>query len=185
MTDIPPPIRTLGSREALRTPWLTVREDEIEFADGTRGTYSVVEKPDFVVVLPYEDAGFWLVQEYRHAVGERVWEFAQGGWPAGRDGSQAELAAAELREETGLRAQRLTHLGRLLAAVGHSGQSYDVYLATGLTQGETDREPGEADMICEWRPVADVRAMLAAGEFRDAHSVAALALFDHRDGSRV
>ena len=178
MTDLPPPIRTLASHVAYRSPYMTVREDDVEYLDGSRGTYSVMVKPDFALVLPYVDDGFWLVQEYRHPVGRRMWNFCQGAWPAGHEGSTLELAAAELREETGLRADRLDRLGRLYTAVGFSDQSYDVFLATGLTPGETDREPGEADMTCEWRSVADVRAMIAAAEFTDAHSVAGLALFD-------
>jgi 8-oxo-dGTP pyrophosphatase MutT (NUDIX family) len=170
-------IRRLASREVYRTPWMSVREDEVEFPSGLRGTYSVVDKSDFVVVLPFADDGFWLVQQYRYPVGSREWEFPQGGWPAGHSGSSEELAAAELREETGFTAASFTHLGRLHAGYGFSSQGFDVYLATGLTAGAAEREETEADMICEWRSSAHIRAMIAAGEFADAHSVAALTLY--------
>jgi 8-oxo-dGDP phosphatase len=171
-------IRQLGSREIFANRWLRLREDEIEYADGTPGTYTVVEKSDFVTVLPFEDDGFWLVQQYRYAVGSRQWEFPQGGWPQGRDGTTAELAAAELAEETGLTARRWRRLGRLFAAYGYSTQSFDVFLATDLTPGEPRREHSEQDMVHRWFAVADVRAMGRAGEFADSHSVAALALYD-------
>jgi 8-oxo-dGDP phosphatase len=171
-------IRQLGSREIFANRWLRLREDEIEYADGTPGTYTVVEKSDFVTVLPFEDDGFWLVQQYRYAVGSRQWEFPQGGWPQGRDGTTAELAAAELAEETGLTARRWRRLGRLFAAYGYSTQSFDVFLATDLTPGEPRREHSEQDMVHRWFAVADVRAMVRAGEFADSHSVAALALYD-------
>jgi 8-oxo-dGDP phosphatase len=171
-------IRQLGSREIFANRWLRLREDEIEYADGTPGTYTVVEKSDFVTVLPLEDDGFWLVQQYRYAVGSRQWEFPQGGWPQGRDGTTAELAAAELAEETGLTARRWRRLGRLFAAYGYSTQSFDVFLATDLTSGEPRREHSEQDMVHRWFAVADVRAMVRAGEFADSHSVAALALYD-------
>ena len=172
-------VRQLSTREIYRNPWLRLREDEVEFADGSRGRYAVVDKADFVVVLAREDDGFWLVQQYRYPVGSRQWEFPQGGWPSGRSGTPAELAAAELREETGLRAEHLRHLGRLFAGYGFCSQGYDVYLATGLTHGEPERESTEADMVHEWRSSADLRDMLRRGEFADAHSIAALALFDH------
>ena len=175
-------IRRLGGREVYRSPWMSVREDDVEFPSGLRGTYSVVDKQDFVLVLPFADDGFWLVQQYRYPVGRREWEFPQGGWPDGRSGTVAELAAAELREETGFTAGSWTHLGRLFAAYGFCSQSYDVYLATDLSAGEADREETEADMVHEWRSVADVRAMIGRGEFADAHSVAALTLFDARRG---
>jgi 8-oxo-dGTP pyrophosphatase MutT (NUDIX family) len=177
-------IRRLGGREVYRSPWMSVREDEVEFPDGTHGTFSVVDKPDFVVVLPYERDGFWLVQEFRYPVAGRAWGFPQGGWPPGRGGTAAQLAAAELREETGLRAAEFTHLGRLHAAPGYCSQSYDVFLATGLIPGPAAREPTEADMVEAWRPESGVREMIARGELVDAHSVAALALLDlHRAGN--
>jgi 8-oxo-dGTP pyrophosphatase MutT (NUDIX family) len=173
-------IKQLGSREVYRSQWMTVREDEVEFPSGARGTYSVVDKRDFVLVVPYTGDGFWLVEQYRYPVGSREWEFPQGGWPAGASGTQEELAVAELREETGLLADSLIHLGHLHTAYGYCSQGYDVYLATGLTAGAVEREVTEQDMIHEWRSEADVRAMIGNGELRDAHSLAALALFDLR-----
>jgi 8-oxo-dGTP pyrophosphatase MutT (NUDIX family) len=174
-------IRQLSTREVYRSPWMSVREDEVAFPSGARGTYSVIDKPDFVVVLPYADDGFWLVQQYRYPVGRREWEFPQGGWPAGHSGSAVELAATELREETGFTAGSLAHLGRLYAAYGFSSQGYDVFLATGLTAGEVQREETEQDMVHEWRSIDYVRAMIRRAEFADAHSIAALALYDlHR-----
>jgi 8-oxo-dGTP pyrophosphatase MutT (NUDIX family) len=171
-------IRQLGSREVYRSPWMAVREDDVEFPSGLTGTYSVVDKQDFVVVLPFADDGFWLVEQYRYPVGSREWEFPQGGWSAGRAGSARELAAAELREETGFGAESFTHLGRLYAAYGYSSQSYDVFLATGLTAGPAEREDTEQDMIQQWRSRDEIRAMIRRGQFADAHSVAALTLFE-------
>jgi 8-oxo-dGTP pyrophosphatase MutT (NUDIX family) len=171
-------IRQLATREVYRSPWLTLREDDVEFPSGARGTYAVIDKRDFVVVLPFADDGFWLVEQFRYPVGRREWEFPQGGWPDGHDGTQEELAAAELREETGLVADSLTHLGRLYAAYGFCSQGYDVFLATGLTEGDAAREATEQDMIHEWRPLPEIRAMMRRGELADAHSVAALALYD-------
>jgi 8-oxo-dGTP pyrophosphatase MutT (NUDIX family) len=184
MTDDTPgtagDIRQRATREVYRNPWLRLREDEIEYADGSTGSYAIVEKPDFVTVLPLADEGFWLVQQYRYAVGSREWEFPQGGWSAGHSGTQQELAAAELAEETGLRAERFTHLGRLFASYGYSSQAFDVFLATGLTEGEHRREATEQDMVHRWFPADEVRAMIRAGSFADSHSVAALALFELR-----
>jgi 8-oxo-dGTP pyrophosphatase MutT (NUDIX family) len=171
-------IRQLRSREIYRNQWLSLREDEVEFPNGSTGPYTVVDKADFVLVLPYADGGFWLVQQFRYPVGSREWEFPQGGWPAGGSGTQVELAAAELAEETGLRAAQMTHLGRLFAAYGYSAQSYDVFLATDLVAGAPRREHSESDMIHRWFPEVEVRDMIRRGQLRDAHTVAALALYD-------
>lgn len=173
-------IRQVATREVYRNPWLRVREDDIEFADGSSGSYAVVEKQDFVTVLPWTGTGFWLVQQYRYPVQARAWEFPQGGWPQGRTGTPEQLAVAELAEETGLRAGTLRHLGRLYAGYGYSTQSFDVYLATDLTEGEPSREVTEQDMEHRWFSEADLRAMTRSGEFPDSHSVASLTLFDGR-----
>ena len=79
MTDsAEPPVRRVSSRIAYRNPWLTVREDGIEYPDGTTSIYGIVEKPDFALVLPRGDGGFWLVNQFRYPVGRRMWEFPQG-----------------------------------------------------------------------------------------------------------
>jgi 8-oxo-dGTP pyrophosphatase MutT (NUDIX family) len=173
-------IRAVGSREVYANRWLRLREDVVRYRDGSDGVFSVVEKNDFAVVLPWADGGFWLVEQYRYAVGRREWEFPQGGWPPGRDGSAEELAASELVEETGLRASRFEHLGRLNSAPGYAANAFDVFLATGLTEGAPRREATEADMVHGWFAEAAVHAMIRQGEFRDSNSVAALTLLQLR-----
>ena len=173
-------IRRLGSREVYRNPWLRLREDEVQFADGSTGAYSVVDKQDFVLVVPFTGDGFWLVEQYRYPVGARAWEFPQGGWPDGHGGTPEELAAAELAEEAGLRAGSMQHLGRLYAAYGYCSQSFDVYLATDLSEGPPRREHTEQDMVHRWFAAEELQAMVRDGRFPDSHSVAALTLFHSR-----
>lgn len=177
-----PAIERVSSREVYANAWLRVREDEVRYADGSLGIYSVVDKPSFVVVLPFEDDGFWLVQQFRYPVGSRQWEFPQGAWPPGgtETGSPEELAVAELAEETGFRAGQLTHLGCGYASYGFSSQPFDVFLATDLTPGAPNREATESDMVHEWCSRRDLDAMIRRSEFTDAQSLAALALFDRR-----
>jgi len=169
-------VRTTSSREAYRNPWTRVREDVIEYDDGSTAVYGVVERPDFALVLPYERDGFWLVEQFRHPLGRRAWEFPQGGWGAGKSGTAEELARAELAEETGLRATHLRHLGRLDIAPGLMTQAFDVWLATGLTAGPTDREASEADMQHAFVTEAGLRAMVRDGRFTDSPSLAAYSL---------
>lgn len=176
-----PPIRQIGSREVYANDWLRLREDRVSYPNGSVGVYSVVDKPDFALVLPFADDGFWLVRQYRYAIGHREWEFPQGGWPHGVTGSPEKLAASELAEETGLRAGSLQRLGHLFVAYGFTSQRYHVFLATDLQAGEPDREATEADMISAWRSRGEIDRMIAEGAFADSHSLAALALFDRRE----
>ena len=176
-----PPVRRIGSRVVYRNNWMSVREDDIEFADGSRSIYGVVDKPDYALVIPVEDGDatgprFHLVEQYRYAIERRSLEFPMGGWPAGKSGTAEELARAELREETGLSAADWVHLGHLVQSTGHSSQGFDVYLATGLTAGAHEREATESDM--EHRVVGEDEfcRLIADGAITDSPTVAAYGL---------
>ena len=170
-------MKQLSSKVVYTNPWMTVREDEIELLDGSTSIYGVVEKADFVVVLPRGDGGFWMVEQFRYAIGRRAWEFPQGSWGAGSGGDSIALAHAELREETGLRADSMGHLGRLHQAHGHSNQEFDVYLAQRLIEGEPKREASEQDMVHRFVRDGEIEAMIRTGRLTDSTSLAALALY--------
>src|ERR1700753_144415 len=115
-------VRKLASAVVYEDRWMRLRRDEIERRDGSRGTYAYVEKDDFALVIPAENDGFHLVEEYRYPIGRRTWSLPQGGFPPGQAGHPTELARLELVQETGLRARRLTKLGFLNCAHGMSSQ---------------------------------------------------------------
>ncbi|EFH12880.1 NUDIX domain-containing protein [Pseudoroseomonas cervicalis] len=167
---------TLSSRVAYENRWLRVREDRIRRADGSDGLYGVVERSDFVVLLPWQDGCLTLVEQYRYPVRARQWELPMGTWEQAPGTDPAVLAAAELREETGLTAARLEPIGTILQGPGYCSQRGHVFLATGLTQGPTSREASEQDMLCRALPLAEVEAMARDGVLQDACSLAALAL---------
>jgi 8-oxo-dGDP phosphatase len=171
-----PEIRTLASSVIYSDNWTRLRLDDIERADGNRGTYAVLERDDFALIVPAENGGFYLVEEYRYPIGRRAWSFPQGSFPAGEDGTPEELARAELAQETGLRAARLTRLGRLSANHGHSNQYGQHWLATGLTQGEPDLEPEELGLLHAWVSREEFEAMTRDGRIVDDTTLAAYAL---------
>lgn len=174
-------IRQLSTRDIYANPWLRLREDQVRFADGSVGTYAVVQRQDFVAVVAVENGGLWLVQQFRYPLGRRLWELPQGAWSHGRSGTALELAQAELLEETGLTAEGWQHLGRIAANPALSPQHYDVFVATDLTPGDPQREASESDMVHAWFPEDEVRAMIVRGDIMDSHSIAAFAVYDlHR-----
>lgn len=172
-------MQTLSTRQVYANPWMTVREDEVRRPDGSRGVFGVVDKPAYALVVPLR-AGrdgdeLHLVEQFRYPLGLRRWEFPQGTAPEGPlDG--AELAARELREETGLVAGAMTHLGLLDVAPGMCSQRGGAYLATDLREGPAEREHEEQDMRAAWVPRTEFEAMARRGEVTDAQSLAAYAL---------
>jgi 8-oxo-dGTP pyrophosphatase MutT (NUDIX family) len=172
-----PFIERLASREIYRNPWLIFREDDIRRPDGSPGVYAVVDKPTYALVMPYDGRRFRLVEQFRYPVGARRWEFPQGTAPDLADAEPAELAARELREETGLSATSFEALGLLDVAPGMTSQRGWVFLATGITEGETDREHEEQDMRSAWFSREDIEEMMRSGAIVDSQSLAAYGLF--------
>ena len=173
-------IQRLASREVYRNSWLTLREDDIQRPDGSGGIYAVVDKPNYALVIARstdrDGERFHLVEQYRYPLGMRRWEFPQGTVQDIADPEPFELAARELREETGLRADSMTIIGQLDVAPGMSSQRGLVFHATGITEGEHAREHEEQDMRSAWFARAEVEAMMRAGDITDAQSIAAYAL---------
>ena len=170
------PIRQVSSREVYRNNWMTVREDGIRRPDGSPGIYGVVDKPDYALVIPLDGDRFHLVEQFRYPLGLRRWEFPQGTAPGLAEVEPLELAARELREETGLVAGELEELGLLDVAPGLASQRGRVFLATDLTEGPHEREHEEQDMRTAWFPRAEFEQLIARGEITDAQTVAAYAL---------
>jgi ADP-ribose pyrophosphatase len=156
--------------------WMRVREDAITRADGTAGLYGVVEKPDFVVIAAIEAELIHLVEQFRYPAGARFWELPQGAWEQEPGADPSEVARGELREETGLNAERMTCAGRLFQAYGYATQEYRVFLATGLSAGPAAPEPEEQDLIARAFPLIEMEAMIRDGAIRDATTVAAFGL---------
>jgi 8-oxo-dGTP pyrophosphatase MutT (NUDIX family) len=165
-------IRTLSTRVVYENPWVRVREDAIERADGSPGVYAVVDKNEGALVVPWDGERVTLVGQVKYPVGGFFWEFPQGAIDH-ENAAPQDTARAELVEETGLTAGRLEHLGRLFYSYGLSSQGFDLWLATDLVQGEA--RPESTEVGIETRAVTrdEFDAMVRSGEIADAASLAA------------
>ncbi len=169
-------ITTLSSREVYRNHWMRVREDEILRSNGEKGIYGVVEKHDAAIILPIDDGRVWLVEQFRYTVQERALELPQGGWEMEID-SPEELARGELKEELGLDAAHMTHLGTLWIAYGFTRQKLHVFLATGLSPVLAKRDAEEHDLVAHSVPIAEFEQMMVDGAIRDECTLAAWGLY--------
>jgi ADP-ribose pyrophosphatase len=173
-------IKTISSREVYRNAWTSVREDVIERANGQRGIYGVIDKDPACIVIALdraEDGDFvYLIEQFRYTVGERHLEFPQGGWEVAEVVPE-ELARGELKEETGLTAERMTHLSTLQIAYGVMNQKQHVFLAEGLTMGEAMPDAEESDLVVRRVSVGEFEEMVMDGTIVDNCSVAAWGLY--------
>lgn len=186
MTDPAPPVPDMwpeSSSTVYQNPWMRVREDSFRRRDGRSGTYGVVDKQDFSIVIAEQDGQLHLVEQFRYPIGRRSWEFPMGGWPPGKSGSMLELAQAELQEETGLTARSWRLLGNLHEAPGFCSQGFCMYYATDLRAGAHDREESEIDMVHGAFSRQQLRTMIVDGTIVDGTTVAAFGLLLMLEGA--
>jgi 8-oxo-dGTP pyrophosphatase MutT (NUDIX family) len=167
-------IECIASREAYANRWMRVREDQVRRADGSEGLFGIVEKDDFAVVVAVQDGQVAMVEQLRYSVGRRFWEFPQGTVQGASDPLMQ--ARSELREETGLVAETVTHVGKLYLAYGFCTQAYDVFFATGLTQGERQLDSEEQGLVSSFIPIGELERRIADGVIVDATTVASFSL---------
>ena len=163
----------VSSRDVHVGKILALRVDEVRMPGGGTARREVVEHLPAVAVVALDDDGrVVLIRQYRHPVGERLWEL-----PAGlvdHDGEDP-LAAAkrELVEEVGLEAADWSVLVDVAASPGFTDEAVRVYLATGLSE-VTRVEMGEeeADIVMRRFPLAEAVRMALGGEIVNASAVA-------------
>jgi 8-oxo-dGTP pyrophosphatase MutT (NUDIX family) len=165
--------KQLDSRTVYENPWMEVREDDVVNPGGGRNHYGYVHfKNRAIAILPLDDDGnTWLVGQQRYTLGAYSWELPMGGAPL--DESPLDAAKRELREETGLTAERWSEVMRLHTSNSITDEVGIVYIAEGLTQGEPEFEETE-DLEIRTLPLADAVQLVNDGEITDAISVAAI-----------
>lgn len=161
-----------------RGPVFAVEVMRFTDADGRAVQRDVVRHPGAVLVLPLiDDETFLMIQNYRIAPDETLWEFPAGKLESEEDPRDA--GARELEEETGYSADRITELGRFYTSPGFADELMHVYLATGLTEVGQRLDPGE-QITTHRVPVDEAFDMATSGELRDGKSIAALLLYRDR-----
>lgn len=177
-------IETLDSTVVYENNWMKVREDKIRRSSGAEGIYGVVDKPDFVAIIPVQDGHIHLVEQYRYPVEGRYWEIPQGSWESNPDADPAKVAAGELREETGLQANSFQYIGHLFQAYGYSNQGFHVYLATDLEVGSQKLDAEEEGLITKSFSLDEFETMISSGVIKDATTISAYGLVNLKSLAR-
>ena len=156
--------KTLESELIYEGKILNLRRDIVTVITGTSTREIVEHNGGAVIGALTDDGNLIMVKQFRKAAERTLLEV-----PAGkRDGNEAPLDVAirELKEETGYTAQEMIHLTSMYPTPGYSEEVLDIFLARGLTPGETDFDENEALDICEY-PLAELINMVMSGEIED------------------
>lgn len=164
----------IASQTIFKGRVFNVRQDQLRLHNDRQVILDIVEHAGAVTMLPVDDEGMiWFIRQYRHAAGQEILEL-----PAGmveQDEPLVEAAGRELREEIGMRADELIHLGDFFLAPGYSTEYLHVYLARRLQPAPL--QPDEDEWIhIEKISINEAYQLAESGALVDAKTIAALML---------
>ena len=165
------PAAQLGSRELYSGKIISLHRDTVQFPNGTTAEFDIARHPGASAIVPFlndplgDEPQILLIRQYRYASGGYIYEI-----PAGRlDGDESPLTCAirELKEETGCTAEHMEPLTTLLTTPGFTDELIHLFMATGLTHGEPNREADEFVDVVIVR-LSEALEMIERGEIPDA-----------------
>lgn len=160
-------------RDIYRGRIVHLTTEDVELPNGHRIELEIVRHPGAAAVAALDDDGHvTLLRQYRHAVGDYLWEV-----PAGKlDGGEAPRACAEreLLEEAGLAAERFEAVGSMVTCPGFCDEVIHLFIATRLRRGTQALGADEVIDAVRSVPLGEAMAMIGRGEIRDAKTIAAL-----------
>ena len=151
--------------------------DVVRYPDGSTGELEMIRHPGASAVVPFlsdpsgDDPQVLLIKQYRYAANGYLYEVPAGRLDSGED--PRSCAERELKEETGCTAAQIDYLTTILTTPGFTDEKIHLFMATGLTAGETKHE---ADEFLELQPMLLSKALelIEAGEIRDGKTVVSL-----------
>ena len=159
---------------------IKLRVDDVRMPGGGTAKREIVGHGGAVAVAALDSvdpdtANVLLIEQYRHAVGRRLWEMPAGLLDVPDEPAQP-AAARELLEETGFRADNWSVLLDVATSPGFSEETVRIYLATGLSYvGRPDGEDNEeAELRVVWVPLRVAAQAALAGSIVNVMAVAAV-----------
>lgn len=149
-----------------------VEKLQVRLPDQRQRDYDLIDHNDSVTIVPIDENGFiWFVTQFRIGSENILLEL-----PAGviDDGEEPEACARrEIREETGMSAGKLAHLGSVYLAPGYCSELNHIFLATDIQSSPLDSDEDEfLNIEKHHRDV--IKALIRSGKLNDGKSVAAL-----------
>lgn len=154
---------------------INVRKDEIVLDDGRAVMREVIEHPGSAAIIPFiSENEIILIQQYRHAVKETIYEIPAGTLDQGETFDVC--ARRELEEETGYRAGTLEPLIVLYPSPGILSETMHLFKATNLIKTQTNYQMDESIKGIVHVKLSDAVVMVKKGEIKDAKTVCSILL---------
>jgi ADP-ribose pyrophosphatase len=167
----------VGGRRAYTGRVISLDVDTVRFPDGSTGELEMIRHPGASAIVPFvsdpegDDPQLLLIRQYRYAADGFLYEVPAGRLEPGED--PLDCARRELQEETGCRAERVEPLFTMYTTPGFTDEKIHLFMAVGLTMGETERDVDEF-MTVETVSLSRALEMVRRGEIQDAKTALAL-----------
>ena len=167
------PWEIISTETCMDTPWVSVELHQVKNPAGKPGIYGVTRFKNLAIgILPIDEEGnTYLVGQFRFPMNDYTWEIPEGGGPYDLD--PLESAKRELKEETGLVASDWVLIQRMQLSNSATNEEAYIFLARGLTQGESEPEENERLHVLRV-PFEEVYARVKSAEITDSLTVAAV-----------
>lgn len=173
MSEQKNPWTTISEKTVYDNNWIEVVHKDVLNPNGNPGIYGQVNFKNIAIgIIPVdENLNTWLVGQYRFPLEEYSWEIPEGGCPVG----ESHLAAAqrELKEETGLKAEKYTLISKLHTSNSVCNEVAFLFLAEDLIQEDAEPEDTE-QLIVKKIPLKEAIEMVMRDEITDSMSVTGL-----------
>lgn len=165
---------TLSKQPIYENRWIQVEEHQVINPAGGKGIYGKVHFKNIAIGVVTLDEQHYtcLVGQHRYTLNEWSWEIPEGGGPLEKD--IIESAKRELKEETGLVADRWTEITRTHLSNSVSDEAGVIFLAEDLKEENSEREDTEADMKVWKLPFKEALTMVLDGKITDGLSIMGL-----------
>ena len=165
--------KTIDTKEIYKGRVISLSVDTVITPGGNEATRELVHHPGGVAVVAIDnDDMIYLVRQYRIPYDDILLEI-----PAGKLDSKEEnpkdAAARELSEETGLVAKEIKHIGDFYPSVGFLDENLRLFVATGLSEGQTHPDEDEYLDVVKM-PFDEAVKLVIDGTIKDGKTIAGI-----------
>ena len=153
-----------------------VDRDEVKLPHGRTVRMDVIRHSKSVVLIPVPESGqVILIRQYRHAVGQWLWELPAGSVDEGETPEHA--ARRECHEEIGLVPETIVRVAAMYPTPGYCDEEMVFFRLSGLSEpSEAAAVDEDEDIEARTFSIRDAREMVRHGEIIDMKTVVGLGL---------
>ncbi|MDD4495757.1 MAG: NUDIX hydrolase [Eubacteriales bacterium] len=170
--------KTLSKKEIFKGNIINIEQLTVELPNGKIATRDMVVHPGASVVIPISSSNeIYMVRQYRTPIGQESLEAPAGKIDAGEN--PYDCAKRELKEETGLDAEKIEHIISVHSTPGFSNEVLHIFIAMDLSEGNSCADPDEF-ISCEKYTIKQLIDMIYSHKITDAKTIIGIFLAERQ-----